>query len=115
MPRPEKLLLVCVNERPPGRKESCGSMHNAEVIGKEIRRVLKERGLNKQYRATTSKCLGVCTGGPHAVVMPDNIWYAGFGLEDVEEIVESHLVGGKPVERLLAPDPVTPKSNPENV
>lgn len=108
MPRPEKLMLVCVNERPPGRKESCGSDHGAEELGKAVRRCLKMRGLNKQFRATTSKCLGVCDGGPHAVVMPDNVWYAGFNEEDLEEIVESHLVGGVPVARLIAPEQPAP-------
>ena len=104
MPRPEKLLLVCVNERPPERKESCGTCHGSEAIGKAFRRYLKQRGLNQRFRSTTTKCLGVCVGGPHAVVMPDNVWYAGFGEEDIEEIVESHLLGGRPVERLLAPN-----------
>jgi (2Fe-2S) ferredoxin len=35
------------------------------------------------------------------VVYPDDVWYAGVQAEDLAEIFESHIVGGKPVERLI--------------
>ena len=105
MARPEKLIFICVNEREPGHKESCGGEHDSAAIGQVFKKCLKQRGLNREIRATTTSCLGPCTGGPHAVVMPDNVWYSGFSADDVEEILDSHLVGGKPVERLLAPNP----------
>jgi (2Fe-2S) ferredoxin len=35
------------------------------------------------------------------VVYPEGIWYGQVGVKDVEEIVDQHIVGGKPVERLL--------------
>ena len=111
MSRPEKLLIVCANERPPDRKESCGTCHGSQGIGENFRRYLKKNGLNQRFRATISGCLGPCDQGPHAVVMPDNIWYSGFGEEDVEEIILSHLVGGEPVTRLLAPDPEAQKQD----
>jgi (2Fe-2S) ferredoxin len=34
------------------------------------------------------------------VVYPEDVWYAGVRAEDVQEIVESHLLGGRPVDRL---------------
>jgi len=105
MARPEKLIFICVNERAPGHKESCGGEHASAAIGQAFKQCLKQHGLNRHIRASMTSCLGPCTGGPHAVVMPDNVWYSGFGVDDVEEILESHLVGGKPVERLLAPNP----------
>jgi (2Fe-2S) ferredoxin len=104
MSRPEKLLIVCANERPPDRKESCGTCHGSAAIGESFRKYLKGNGLNQRFRATVSGCLGPCADGPHAVVMPDNIWYSGFGEQDVEEIIQSHLVNGEPVTRLLATD-----------
>jgi (2Fe-2S) ferredoxin len=105
MARPEKLIFLCVNERAPGHKESCGAAHDSAAIGAAFKKCLKQRGLSRTIRATTTSCLGPCTGGPHAVVMPDNVWYSGFSVDDVEEILVSHLVGGEPVERLLAPNP----------
>ena len=52
-------------------------------------------------------CHGFCEQGPIAVVEPEGIFYTGVQAEDVEEIVRSHLLEGKPVERLFYRDPVT--------
>jgi NADH-quinone oxidoreductase subunit F len=52
-------------------------------------------------------CHGFCQQGPIAVVEPEGIFYCHVKPEDAEEIVKSHLVGGKPVERLFYKDPVT--------
>jgi (2Fe-2S) ferredoxin len=38
------------------------------------------------------------------VVYPEAVWYAHVGIADVDEIIESHILGGKPVERLVLPD-----------
>jgi (2Fe-2S) ferredoxin len=54
-----------------------------------------------KVQVTTSGCLGPCFDGPTVVVYPEGVWYAGVKVEDVPEIVQSHMVGGKPVERLL--------------
>ena len=45
-------------------------------------------------------CFGLCKHGPNAVVYPGGVWYAGLSEEDAPEVVESHLRGGEPVERL---------------
>jgi (2Fe-2S) ferredoxin len=44
------------------------------------------------------------------VVYPDNIWYCGVTADDAEEIFRDHLIGGRPVERLLY-HPLQPGSN----
>jgi (2Fe-2S) ferredoxin len=46
-------------------------------------------------------CLGFCGAGPLMVVYPEGIWYQPRTPEDIDEIVESHLRGGRPVERLV--------------
>jgi (2Fe-2S) ferredoxin len=46
-------------------------------------------------------CLGFCGAGPLMVVYPEGVWYQPKSAEDIDEIVESHLRGGKPVERLI--------------
>jgi len=55
-------------------------------------------------RANQSGCLDQCEHGPNIVVYPDAVWYGKVTEADVEEIIESHIVGGKPVERLRLPD-----------
>jgi (2Fe-2S) ferredoxin len=52
---------------------------------------------------TASDCLGQCASGPTVVVMPDSTWYCRVKLADVRAIVQEHLQGGQPVERLLHP------------
>ena len=52
-------------------------------------------------RAGTSACLGMCNAGPVMVVYPENVWYQPTKVEDIDEIVQSHFIDGKPVERLL--------------
>jgi (2Fe-2S) ferredoxin len=44
-----------------------------------------------------------CAAGPVAVVYPEAVWYSFVDVQDIDEIVESHLKNGKVVERLLTP------------
>jgi (2Fe-2S) ferredoxin len=112
---PDKILFICTNQRlPEWGKESCGD-HGSAAIAEAFRRALKRRGLAaERLRSAASGCIGPCAQGPHAVVMPDNIWYSGFSLEDVDEIVDSHMLEGKPVTRLQS-SPPTGQQAPEEV
>jgi len=65
---------------------------------------LAERGLRSTVRANQSGCLDQCEHGPNVVVYPDAVWYGGVTLADVDEIVDSHIAGGIPVERLRMKD-----------
>ena len=94
-------VFVCENRRPPGHpKGSC-----AEAGGPEVREALKaelrRRGLDGQVRANGAGCLDACEHGATVVVYPEGVWYGGVTVADVPEIVERHLVGGEPVERLV--------------
>lgn len=107
MVRPQRIVVVCQNERPPEVRVSCRHTGGEEFL-RTLRKELKERGLKGPLRAVGSTCLGACEEGPHAVVYPDNVWYAGFTAADAREIVEKHLLGGEPVERLRVPGPPDP-------
>jgi (2Fe-2S) ferredoxin len=52
-------------------------------------------------RANRAGCLGICDFGPTVAIYPEGIFYVGVKKEDVIEIVQSHIVNKKPVERLL--------------
>jgi len=66
---------------------------------------LAERGLKGRVRANQSGCLDQCEHGPNIVVYPEAVWYGGVTEADVDEIIDSHIVGGKSVARLvLAPE-----------
>jgi (2Fe-2S) ferredoxin len=80
-----------------------------------LKQELHKRGLSKQIRANTAGCMDACEFGPTVVVYPDNVWYGGVKLEDVPEIIERHLIGGEPVERLrikFPPRPLVPLKGP---
>ncbi len=82
------------------------------VSGKshEIRQALEQKtaelGL-KNVKVDFTGCHGFCEQGPIAIVEPDGIFYTHLTVNDVEEIVQSHLKDGKPVERLFFKDPVS--------
>ncbi|TAH34628.1 MAG: (2Fe-2S) ferredoxin domain-containing protein [Planctomycetota bacterium] len=101
--QPRRMILVCQNERAAG-KESCRPSGGDALLA-AFKLALKERGLKGALRAVGTSCLGQCAGGPHCVVWPEGVWYRGLQAADVAEIVEQHLVGGRPVERLRAPAP----------
>ena len=96
----EKYVLICGNKRPEeDPRGSCG------VKCPNLRDLLKEelgrRKIHKRFRALTTSCMDFCASGPTVCVMPDNVWYQGVGPGDLSEIIESHLLRGKVVERLL--------------
>jgi (2Fe-2S) ferredoxin len=57
-----------------------------------------------RVRANQAGCLDVCEFGPAVVVYPEGVWYGRVTPEDVDEIIERHILGGEPVERLRIPD-----------
>lgn len=61
----------------------------------------KEVGLQGRVRVNNSGCLDQCGNGPMIVIYPEEVWYSCVTLEDVEEIVQEHLLNDRPVERLL--------------
>jgi len=65
---------------------------------------LKEAGLKHKVRANDSGCLDQCEHGPVVVVYPEAVWYGNVHPRDVTQIVQEHIVGGSPVERLRLPD-----------
>jgi (2Fe-2S) ferredoxin len=60
---------------------------------------LKMSGQGK-IRINSSGCLDRCEEGPVIVVYPDETWYTYVDKEDIDEIIDEHLVNGRPVERL---------------
>lgn len=74
-------------------------------------KALAKHGLDKEWIAVATGCNGFCAVGPIAVIQPQGIFYQKLTEKDVDEIVESHLLNGKVVERLLHTDPVTGAKN----
>ena len=94
-------VFFCTNLRESG--EQCCEQCNATAIRNHAKARIKEMGLAGmgKVRINTAGCLDRCELGPVLVVYPDDIWYSYVDREDIDEIIEQHLVGGKVVERLL--------------
>lgn len=103
MPRPDKHVFVCLNTRPPGHPKGSCTERGSEGLLMELKRLMEERQAYGRVAITRSGCFGPCELGPTLLVYPEGIMYVGVQASDIEEIFDRHLIGGEPVERLLAP------------
>ena len=102
MAKPIKHVLVCTQARPPNHpRGSCGANGSAVVL-QEFSQQFEKRGLWGKYALTGTGCIGPCGNGPSVLVYPEGIMYGGVNKDDVAAIIEEHLLGDKPVERLQA-------------
>ncbi len=104
MKRFEKHIFICENVREPEHPRGCCSLKGSNAIRRKFKNRLKELGLNAQFRANSSGCLDACEFGPSIVVYPEQVWYGGVSENDIEEIIQSHLINNKPVDRLKIRD-----------
>ena len=96
-------VFFCCNQRGPG--ETCCAAQGAVELQTYAKDRIAALGLKGKGKVRINKagCLDRCDEGPVLVVYPDNVWYGGVTVDAVVEIVESHLMGGVPVERLVIP------------
>ncbi len=93
-------IFCCTNERPPDNPRGSCKARGAEPLRNYLKARVKELGI-EGVRVNGAGCLDRCELGPTMVIYPEGIWYTYASREDVEEIIESHVKNGKPVERLL--------------
>jgi (2Fe-2S) ferredoxin len=102
----QRHVFVCVNDRgkddPRGDCASKGGHEVAEAFKKK----LYEKGFKRVVRPNKAQCLDQCAQGCTVVIYPEQVWYGKVTAADVDEIIESHIVNGKPVQRLVIPDDV---------
>lgn len=104
MKRYNKHIFVCENKRPDGHPRGCCSEKGSINIREHFKKRIKELGLNSVIRANSSGCLDACEFGVSVVVYPEQVWYGKVRIDDVEEIIQSHLLNNVPVERLMIKD-----------
>ncbi len=91
----EKHILVC-------HGTGCTSSKSPEII-KNFRKILKEKKI-ENVRVIQTGCFGLCAKGPIVIIRPEDTFYAQVKPEDCEEIIQTHIIEGKTVERLLCND-----------
>lgn len=103
MPKPVKHVFICTQNRPPNHpRGSCGAS-GSNALFQEFLQQFEQRGLWGKFALTGSGCLGPCGNGPNVLVYPEGVMYGGVGKEDVTAIIEQHLLGDQPVEKLKVP------------
>lgn len=91
----EKHILVC-------HGTGCTSSKSPKII-ENFRNILKEKNI-ENVKVIQTGCFGLCAKGPIVIIRPEDVFYAHVKPEDCEEIINTHIVEGKIVERLLCQD-----------
>ena len=91
----EKHILVC-------QGTGCTSSKSPEIL-ENFKRIIKEKNI-QNVRVIKTGCFGLCAKGPIVIIRPEDTFYAMVKPEDCEEIIESHIINGKVVDRLLCKD-----------
>ena len=91
----EKHILVC-------HGTGCTSSKSPQIL-ENFRKILKEKNI-ENVRVIMTGCFGLCAKGPIVIIRPEDTFYAMVTPEDCEEIIQTHIVEGKRVERLLCKD-----------
>jgi len=99
----ERHVFFCLNHREDGR--ACCAAHHADRMQGHAKARIKKLGLDGQGKVRINKagCLDRCDEGPCLVVYPEAIWYTYVDEQDIDEIIDRHLIGGETVERLRLP------------
>jgi NADH:ubiquinone oxidoreductase subunit F (NADH-binding)/(2Fe-2S) ferredoxin len=84
----------------------CTSSASAEVR-QALEEELNKHDLGDQIEVRRTGCFGFCEQGPIMVVYPDETFYTQVKPRNVKQIVENHLIGGEPVEKILYHDPAS--------
>ena len=91
----EKHILVC-------NGTGCTSSKSVLILEK-FKELVKQKKL-ENVRVIKTGCFGLCAKGPIVIIRPEDTFYAHVKVEDCEEIINSHIIEGKEVNRLLCKD-----------
>lgn len=93
-------LFVCTNSRPSTHPRSSCAGKDSIRLRDYMKARVKELGLDL-VRINSAGCLDRCELGPVMVIYPEGIWYSYATYSDIDEIIQTHLINGNRVTRLL--------------
>ncbi len=93
-------VFCCVNRRADGHPRCCCENKGASKLRAHLKARVKKLGV-RNVRINASQCLDRCELGPTMVIYPEGVWYTYRTIEDLDEILERHIVKGERVERLM--------------
>ena len=93
-------VFVCTNRREPGHPRGSCADKGSEHLRDYMKSRARELGI-KGIRVNSAGCLDRCELGPSVVIYPEGVWYSCATKEDIDEVLQTHLVKGDRVERLM--------------
>ena len=90
-------LLICTGPR-------CTENGEAQALFEQMGEKFKAAGIDKgalRVKRTRTQCFATCKSGPLVCIQPDGVWYYNVTPENLQRIIDEHLVAGKPVEELI--------------
>ena len=104
-------LFVCTNRRPDGHRRGSCAARGSEPLRDYMKARAKELGI-PNIRVNSAGCLDRCELGPCLVIYPEGVWYKIETRDDVDAVLQTHVMDGGRVERLMldrpAPDQLLP-------
>lgn len=91
----EKHILIC-------HGTGCTSSKSPKIL-ENFRKILEEKNI-QNVRVIMTGCFGLCAKGPIVIIRPEDTFYSNVTPEDCEEIINTHIIEGKTVDRLLCKD-----------
>jgi (2Fe-2S) ferredoxin len=93
-------IFCCTNTREDGHRRGCCSAKDSVALRDYMKAQVKERRV-PNVRVNASGCLDRCELGPTMVIYPEGVWYSFTSQADLDEIIQTHLIEGGRVGRLL--------------
>ncbi len=103
MAKPLKHVFVCVQRRPEGHPRGACSQRACDEVLNAFLGEVQQRKLFDKIAVTNTGCLGPCGFGVSVLVYPEGVMYGRVTANDVTAIIDEHLLGNNPVERLRVP------------
>lgn len=95
-------IFCCTNRREPGHKRGSCAEKGSDELRDYLKKRVKELKLQlPKARVNAAGCLDRCELGPCFVIYPEGAWYRCETKEDIDEMIEKHLLGGGRAERLM--------------
>lgn len=96
----DRHVFFCTNERPEGHERGSCARKGSEKLRNYMKARAKELGI-KRVRVNASGCLDRCELGPTVVIYPEGVWYRCETAEDVDAVLERHVLNGERVAHLM--------------
>lgn len=94
-------VFVCTNEREEGHPRGCCKQKGGDVLRDYMKKKATGLGLGKSVRINNAGCLDRCELGPCMVIYPEGVWYSVASPQDVDAVLQTHLVEGGRVAHLM--------------